>query len=420
MGQLVQIAQVNYATGIVPLQDALKAQTEYSTMTTELLDMAAMESVAKAKVNVLMGRNPNTPIQVSEDFPAPPPNFDLDKLQARAIAEKPALLGMQYKVDMAKNGVDLAKKKKKPDFALEFKYNDRKPGEMGESEDTWSIEVMTMLPIWGGKNRAEVKGAQAGLESAQASYEAMKNMTALDVQMALTKAQSAWRQIDLYQKNIIPQADQTYQASHKLLSLTELSTVWMYADVYEKDIASINVGQEVTVTIPSYPEESFNGRIIFISPVVDDATRTVKVRVEMNNTNGKLKPNMFVSAVIKAPLGESLVIPASALLDTGTRQVVYVAQSEDTFVKRDITVGQEAEGFIQVLSGLQPNETVVTQATFLIDSQTKLGSFGGHAGHGGGGGSSAGNAPAAMPTPAQPAPEAPANNPSGHSQHSGH
>ena len=213
MGQLVQIAQVNYATGMVPLQDALKAQTEYSTMTTELLDMAAMESVAKSKINVLMGRNPNTPIQVSEDFPAPPPNFDLDKLQARAIAEKPALQGMLYKVEMAKNGVDLAKKQKKPDFALEFKYNDKKPAGMGESENTWSIELMTMLPVWSGKNRAEVKGAQAGLESAQASYEAMKNMTGLDVQMALTKAQSAWRQIDLYQKNIIPQAEQTYQAS---------------------------------------------------------------------------------------------------------------------------------------------------------------------------------------------------------------
>jgi len=84
---------------------------------------------------------------------------------------------------------------------------------MGAAKDTWSVELMTMLPIWGGKNRAEVNGAKAGFESAQASYAAMKNMTQLDVQMALTKAQSAWRQIDLYQKNIIPQAEQTYQAS---------------------------------------------------------------------------------------------------------------------------------------------------------------------------------------------------------------
>jgi outer membrane protein TolC len=114
---------------------------------------------------------------------------------------------------MAKNGIDLAKKQNKPDFELSIKYNDQKPDEMGAGRDTWSVEMMTMLPVWGGKNRAEVKGAQAGLESAQAAYAGMQNMTRLDVQMALTKAQSAWRQIDLYQKNIIPQAEQTYQAS---------------------------------------------------------------------------------------------------------------------------------------------------------------------------------------------------------------
>lgn len=213
MGQLVQIVQVNYATGMVPLQDALKAQTEYAEMTTELLNMAAMESVAKSKINVLMGRNSNEPLQILEEFPAPPPNFDLEKLQSQAIAEKPAVLGMQFKAEMAKNGIALARKQRKPDFELAVKYNDQRPDEMGAGSDTWSVELMTMLPVWGAKNRAEVNGAQAGLESAQASYEAMKNMTRLDVQMALTKAQTAWRQIDLYQKNIIPQAEQTYQAS---------------------------------------------------------------------------------------------------------------------------------------------------------------------------------------------------------------
>lgn len=210
----------------------------------------------------------------------------------------------------------------------------------------------------------------------------------------------------------------------KLFSLTELSTVWMYADVYEKDIASVSVGQEVSVTVPSYPGETFSGRIVFISPTVDDATRTVKVRVAMNNADGKLKPNMFVTAVIKASLGESLVIPASSLLDTGTRKVVYVAQSEDTFVKRDIVTGQEAEGFIQVLSGLQPGETVVTQATFLIDSQTQLGAFGGHSGHGGHGGGAAAGTPAPDSSTSYPsipaAPQTPANLPAGGGEHSGH
>ncbi len=139
------------------------------------------------------------------------------------------------------------------------------------------------------------------------------------------------------------------------------------------------------MTSGAYPGETFNGQVTFINPVLDDATRTVKVRVEMANPGGRLKPNMFVNANVQLPLGESLVIPESSLLDSGSRKIVFVAQSEDTFVKRDVVIGQHADGYVQVLSGLQPGETVVTAATFLIDSQTKLGSFGSHAGHGGGG-----------------------------------
>lgn len=195
----------------------------------------------------------------------------------------------------------------------------------------------------------------------------------------------------------------------KLYSLSDLSTVWMYADIYEKDIAGIAPGQPVEVTSAAYPGETFTGRVTFISPMMDDATRTVKVRVEMANPGGKLKPNMFVNANVQIPLGDSVVIPESALLDTGSRTVVFVAQSEDTFVKRDVVTGQYADGYVQILSGLQPGETVVTAATFLIDSQTKLGSFGSHAGHGGHGGGTSGS-PAA----------APAQEPAAGSEHSGH
>lgn len=211
----------------------------------------------------------------------------------------------------------------------------------------------------------------------------------------------------------------------KLYALADLSSVWLYADIYEKDIASVQPGQPVMVTTTAYPGENFSGQVTFINPVVDDATRTVKVRVEMPNPDGKLKPNMFVNAAIRVPLGESVVIPASALLDTGTRKIVFVQESEDTFVKRDIVTGQEAEGYIQVLSGLNPGDVVVTQATFLIDSQTKLGSFGGHGGHGGGHGDTA---PQNMPAPSDlPAETAPAPGPAAlpspgsgeHGQHGG-
>lgn len=201
----------------------------------------------------------------------------------------------------------------------------------------------------------------------------------------------------------------------RLFSLSDLSTVWLYADVYEKDLANITMGQPVVATSQAYPGESFNGQVTFINPVLDDATRTVKVRVEMANLSGKLKPNMFVNANIQIPLGESLVVPESSILDTGSHKLVYVAQDENTFVKREIVTGQQADGYVQVLSGLNPGETVVTAATFLIDSQTKLGSFGSHAGHGG----ASGSAPAAPPAASPGAAPAPAGQHSGHSGHSG-
>ncbi|AIF53307.1 efflux RND transporter periplasmic adaptor subunit [Pelosinus sp. UFO1] len=194
------------------------------------------------------------------------------------------------------------------------------------------------------------------------------------------------------EKQILPGA--FIMPGDKLYSLSDLSTLWLYADIYEKDIAGIQIGQPVVVTSGAYPGETFNGQVTFINPVLDDATRTVKVRVEMANPSGKLKPNMFVNANVQISLGDSLVIPESSILDSGSRKTVFVAQSEDTFVKRDVVIGQYADGYVQILSGLQPGETVVTAANFLIDSQTKLGSFGSHAGHGGGSAAKETSAPA--------------------------
>lgn len=212
MGQLVQIAQVNYSTGMVPLQDTLRAQTEFSKMTTDLLSMTSMAAVTKAKVNNLLGRTADTPFNVKEEFSAPPPNFDLSNLQSEAQAGKPAVVGMQQQVEMAKNGVELAKKQQLPDYQFSIGYKDRKQTMMDTQPDTWKMEFMVMLPLWQGKNKAEINSAAASLDAAQASLNNMKNMTELDLQMALTEAQSAWRQIDLYKNTIIPQAEQTYQA----------------------------------------------------------------------------------------------------------------------------------------------------------------------------------------------------------------
>ncbi len=210
-------------------------------------------------------------------------------------------------------------------------------------------------------------------------------------------------------------------AGEKLFTISDLSTVWLYADLYEKDVAAVKVGQEVAVATPAYPGETFAGRVSFINAVLDDATRTVKVRIEMSNPDGKLKPNMFANATVNVPLGETLVIPSASLLDTGKRKVAFIAQGEDTFIKRDIVTGQETQEYIQVLSGLSAGDTVVTAAAFLIDSQTQLGNFGSHAGHGGGN-KQAATLPAAASQESAPTPSVQPASPKAndHSGHSGH
>lgn len=211
----------------------------------------------------------------------------------------------------------------------------------------------------------------------------------------------------------------------KLYSLSDLSTVWLFADIYEKDLGAITPGQPVVATSGAYPGESFAGQVTFINPILDDVTRTVKVRVETANPTGKLKPNMFVSVNVLVPLAETLVIPESSLLDTGSRKIVFVAQDESTFVKRDVVTGQQADGYVQVLSGLQAGDTVVTAATFLIDSQTQLGNYGSHAGHGGSSSPAQGAGAAVPPVSGEsrgmgtPAPAAGSTS-DGQDDHSGH
>jgi Cu(I)/Ag(I) efflux system membrane fusion protein len=179
----------------------------------------------------------------------------------------------------------------------------------------------------------------------------------------------------------------------RLYSLVDLSTAWITADIYEKDIANVRTGQEAAITSQAYPGETFSGTVVFISPVLDDVTRTLKVRVELDNREGKLKPNMFVSARIRVPLGESIVIPETAILESAEGQMVFWAQNENTFVRHAVTAGQYTNGYVQILSGLDDGDTVVSAAAFLIDSQTKLGVLSSHGGHGGGssgGGSASG------------------------------
>jgi Cu(I)/Ag(I) efflux system membrane fusion protein len=157
-----------------------------------------------------------------------------------------------------------------------------------------------------------------------------------------------------------------------LYRLADLTKVWIYLDVYEKDIRSIKVGTSVSCTSDTYPNERFRGKVTFIEPVINEETRTVRVRMELNNPNGKLKPNMFVQANIDVPFAGIILVPTSAIIATGKRSVVWVEVKPNVFEPRDVVVGMSSDTQSEILSGLNEGEQVAVSGGFLIDSESAL------------------------------------------------
>lgn len=167
-----------------------------------------------------------------------------------------------------------------------------------------------------------------------------------------------------------------------LYTITDLSKVWVLADIYEQDLSLVKPGQEAKVTIASYPGEVFTGKVIYIYPYMESATRTVKIRLELDNTAMKLKPKMFANVLIKVDLGHQLTVPDGAILDSGSRQIAFVSVGEGHFEPRDVTLGPKVDDHFVILKGLKEGEKIVTSATFLVDSESQLKSaVGGMAGH---------------------------------------
>jgi membrane fusion protein, copper/silver efflux system len=157
-----------------------------------------------------------------------------------------------------------------------------------------------------------------------------------------------------------------------LYLLADLSSLWLAAKVYEQELGGIKIGQLAVARFPAFPGHEIRGRIRFIDPVLDPATRTAGVRIELPNPGGQLKPGMFANAELRVDLGRGLAIPKSAVLDTGVRQIVYVQVGPGRFAGREVRLGQVAGDQVQVLQGLAAGEQVVTSANFLIDSQSQL------------------------------------------------
>jgi Cu(I)/Ag(I) efflux system membrane fusion protein len=173
-----------------------------------------------------------------------------------------------------------------------------------------------------------------------------------------------------------------------LFRIADLSTVWLIADVYEQDLALIHEGQNAVLRVNAYPNKVFNGRVTFIYPTVTPETRTAKVRIELPNPGSLLKPALYGSVELSTSHhhGQVLAVPDSAVLDSGTRQVVLVQRGEGLFEPRVVKLGWRADGYVEVLDGLKAGETVVSRANFLIDAESNLkaalGSLGSESGPG--------------------------------------
>ena len=202
-----------------------------------------------------------------------------------------------------------------------------------------------------------------------------------------------------------------------LFQIADLSSVWVVANVFEQDLSLVRSGQVAAVSLAAYPGRTFTGKVTFVYPTVEPATRTARIRIELPNEDGLLKPDLYGTVEIVAGATVAAVsIPESAVLDSGTRRVVLIERGAGAFEPREVTLGVRGDGYVEVVKGLEASERVVVNGNFLIDAESNLkaalGTLGGHAAHGG-------TAPPAgdssVPEPPAPGSTAPAAN-----EHAGH
>lgn len=169
-------------------------------------------------------------------------------------------------------------------------------------------------------------------------------------------------------------AGMRFMPGEMLYQIADLSSVWVLADVFEQDLGLVRPGQSVKIRFDAYPDKAFAGKVTFLYPTVTPETRTAKVRIELPNPAGLLKPAMYARVEIASSRGRGkvLAVPDSAVLDTGTRQLVLVQRGEGAFEPRPVKLGMRTDGYIEVLGGIKAGEIVVVSANFLIDAESNL------------------------------------------------
>jgi len=172
--------------------------------------------------------------------------------------------------------------------------------------------------------------------------------------------------------------------SKSLYTVADLSSVWVLVDINEKDLSRVTRGQAATVIVGAFPDRKLKGRITYIADLVDQATRTVKARVEVANPGRKLKPEMFATVELELPSDSAPVVavPEDALQDLDGKKVVFVAEDEDEFAARQVQTGRTEGGMVEIVSGLKEGENYAIKGSFILKSEVKKGEMTDEHGHG--------------------------------------
>jgi len=168
-----------------------------------------------------------------------------------------------------------------------------------------------------------------------------------------------------------------------IYDVADLSNVWVIANIYQSDMQFIKNGQIVEITSDAYPGETFRAKINFVGPVFNPETRTLEVRIDVSNSGGKLKPDMYVKVMINTFSGQYIGVPRSAVIRSGERDIVYVEKEKGIYIPKEVSIATERDGYYGISRGLTEGDVIVVSGGFLIDSETQIqkGFTTGHEGH---------------------------------------
>ncbi|MDB6019458.1 MAG: Efflux transporter, family, subunit [Pedosphaera sp.] len=245
---------------------------------------------------------------------------------------------------------------------------------------TTQREFLNLLQM---RDEAQKAHSEAALKSAESLIESARrrlflwNITTNQIEQ-LEQSREARDTLTLYSpfKGVVQnlQVDQGRRVSmgDHLVDIADLSMVWVWAQFYQDELPLLKTGAAVSITSDSYPDQKINGKIALVDPFVNEGTRTVRVRIDVENHDFKLRPDMYVNVFLESDRGEGLTVPVNAVLPTGERNIVFVDKGEGRLEPRFVEVGRKYGDDYEIKSGLKEGERVVNSANFLIDAESQV------------------------------------------------